>query len=507
MKKIKFFKKASISTKLKMFGYGMIFPLFILIGYLLYSLITFCNSYNQSVKNVTAANNYNINFKEDIDYDLYRMIAGSVHAENLTERAGLDSPYQLVSETRKEFQLLLTNTTGSGNERRVRIILKYLDTLENRIRDIDDTVTQSGHYDENMVALDNNIHILTELTQEQIQDYIYYEVANLESVRMELRQQEEQAIQLSCVMLLVVFIIISAMTAAMSKGVSQPIMNLCKITDQVAKGNFEAQAELKSVEGGDEIDVLTNSFNCMILQIGELVDNIKQEQLNLRDTELKLLQAQINPHFLYNTLDTIIWLAEDNKKEEVVSMVSSLSDFFRTTLSEGRAQITLEEEELQVRSYLQIQQFRYRDIMEYTIDIPKELYQYSIIKLTLQPLVENALYHGIKNKRGLGKIQVTGKLMGDIIVLAVEDNGIGMEQEALQALAKKVKQRRIGENIEGSFGLCNVDERLRLNYGPEYGLTFHSKHGEWTKVEVTIPAKIYYEVKNEPDKKLNKVKS
>ena len=147
----------------------------------------------------------------------------------------------------------------------------------------------------------------------------------------------------------------------------------------------------------------------MVEQIGNLVEDIRVEQLNLRATELKLLQAQINPHFLYNTLDAIIWLAEAGEKDQVVMMVTALSDFFRTTLSKGRDFITVEEEERHIDSYLKIQQFRYRDILAYEIDIPEELYQYQILKLTLQPLVENALYHGIKNKHGLGHILVTGK--------------------------------------------------------------------------------------------------
>lgn len=154
--------------------------------------------------------------------------------------------------------------------------------------------------------------------------------------------------------------------------------------------------------------MLNQGFNQMVERIGNLVEDIRVEQLNLRATELKLLQAQINPHFLYNTLDTIIWLAEAGQKEQVVMMVSTLSDFFRTTLSKGRDYITVKEEATHIRSYLTIQQFRYRDILESRDGIPEELEEIQILKLTLQPLVENALYHGIKNKRGLGHILVSG---------------------------------------------------------------------------------------------------
>ncbi len=141
------------------------------------------------------------------------------------------------------------------------------------------------------------------------------------------------------------------------------------------------------------------------------MEDIRVEELNLRAAELRV-QEQINPHFLYNTLDNIIWLAESKDTEQVVRMVSSLSSFFRTTLSKGREFITVKEEEQHIRSYLEIQQFRYRDILEYEIAIPEELYEYEIIKLTLQPLVENALYHGIKNKRGGGHIRCPCTLPG-----------------------------------------------------------------------------------------------
>ena len=211
------------------------------------------------------------------------------------------------------------------------------------------------------------------------------------------------------------------------------------------------------------------------------------EQRNLRATELKLLQAQINPHFLYNTLDAIIWLAESNQKEQVITMVSALSDFFRSTLSKGRDYVTIQEEETHIRSYLQIQQFRYRDILEYEISIPEEMYQYQILKLTLQPVVENALYHGIKNKRGIGRIIVSGKQEGSRLVLTVKDNGIGMSRERLEYVRKMLMDQEKTPDDSG-FGLYNIEQRIILNYGQAYGMEIDSTYGEGTVVSITIPA-------------------
>lgn len=169
-------------------------------------------------------------------------------------------------------------------------------------------------------------------------------------------------------------------------------------------------------------------------------------------------------------------------------MVTTLSDFFRTTLSKGRDYISIQEEETHIRSYLQIQQFRYRDILKYDIQIPKELYQYSILKLTLQPLVENALYHGIKNKRGLGHIRITGRKEEGRIVFCVHDNGIGMKPERLEHVKKLICGGQEDTENPSGFGLFNVNQRLQLNYGPAYGIEIESTYQEGTIVTVTIPS-------------------
>lgn len=168
-------------------------------------------------------------------------------------------------------------------------------------------------------------------------------------------------------------------------------------------------------------------------------------------------------------------------------MVSSLSDFFRTTLSKGQDYITLHEEETHIRSYLQIQKFRYRDILEYEINIPRGIWQYPILKLTLQPLVENALYHGIKNKRGVGHIQVTAREEEDKILFFVRDDGIGMKQDKLDHVCSQISRGQTERGGSSGFVLVNVNQRLQLNYGEEYGLKIESVYGEGTEVTAVIP--------------------
>lgn len=476
-------RRMSLHKRLKLFACGILVPFCILILYLIYALESYGAQYNRIVDNITGASVYNIGLREDIDYSLYRMIIGFMTAEEFAADGEYRNPYKELAEAREAFSGFENITTGPGNRQRVKMILKNLDTLERRIREIEETCTEPGSYDKNMVRLENNIHILTELLQENIQNYIYYETLSLKDMRAQLSAQVERALHISIISFAVVSAAAALLSSFMARSVSKPIEELCLVTEQAAAGDFGARAEGSA---GDEIAVLSDSFNSMIGKIGDLVENIRQEQLRLRDTELKLLQAQINPHFLYNTLDTIVWLAEDKQNDQVVTMVTALSEFFRTTLSEGRDFITIREEETHIRSYLQIQQLRYRDILEYEIHIPEELSFYKIMKLTVQPLVENALYHGIKNKRGMGRIVVTAALEGEKVRISVEDNGIGMTPEALEELLLKIEQP--AESRLGGFGLANVNERIRLNYGPEYGLSLESVYGKGTRAQVTVPA-------------------
>jgi two-component system, sensor histidine kinase YesM len=211
-----------------------------------------------------------------------------------------------------------------------------------------------------------------------------------------------------------------------TKTMTWPIRDLRTQMKMAEAGNLDVEATFKY---NDELSELSKGFNLMITNIRELMDKNTQQQENLKKLEFKALQAQINPHFLYNTLDAIVWTAEADKKEEVIRLAKHLSTFFRVALSKGKEWVLVEEELLHVKSYLSIQQVRYRDILKYRIDVEEEIRNASILKLILQPLVENALYHGIKNKRGGGEIYVKGKKDGKQLVFEVSDTGIGMSEE------------------------------------------------------------------------------
>lgn len=315
------------------------------------------------------------------------------------------------------------------------------------------------------------------------------ETTNYTNVKAELDARNTRTFVI-CIWISVAAIVLALfLTMKAAKSVTKPIQKLCRMTQQVAEGDFTVQTKESNT---DEIAVLTRSFNDMTQEIGGLVEDIKQQQKNLRIAETKLLQAQINPHFLYNTLDAIVWLAEENRKDEVVSMVTALSDFFRTTLSKGRDFITVREERSHIESYLKIQQFRYQDIMSYEIDMEENMGEFMIPKLTLQPLVENALYHGLKNKRGGGMIKITGRLDGENMIFTVTDDGKGMTKEVLEKLQESIGKEKGDKSIDG-FGIGNVNRRIRYYYGERYGVTLESVENDGTKATVTMAAQ-----KNQP---------
>lgn len=476
---------SSLKRRLNMLLVVCLIPLTIMIFYLIILVDRFSERYDVVVEKITMANAYNLTLKEDIDYIMYVVVVNSERAQEIVDTT---RPHTIIAKARQVFGNLYEKADGDYARNQLDGILRCLNTLEDRIGEIEEDALVSGTYDENMVRLDLNVRILTELIQEQIQEYIYYEATNLEALRAGIRKEVESTIRMSGGILIVILLGALVISKKITIGITEPIRKLCEVTRIAGRGDFAVRAQ---EESSDELAVLNTSFNQMVEKIGNLVEDIRVEQLNLRATELRLLQAQINPHFLYNTLDAIVWLAESNEKEQVVKMVTALSDFFRTTLSKGRDYISIQEEEAHIRSYLQIQQVRYQDILEYEIRIPQELYEYEILKLTLQPLVENALYHGIKKKRGKGRILVTAEEREGKLVFRVRDDGMGMDEERLSYVRRVISGELTDPNTASGFGLFNVDQRLRLNYGPEYGLSMESEYQMWTEAMVVIPAVKY----------------
>ena len=391
-------------------------PFILLVMYLLASMASYSNTYDEIVSNMTVANNYNLNFKEEMDESLYKLVVGYVTLDTIETDKSLKNPYTLIDELRSEFTRLTAITTESESKLWLESLLRNIDTLEKRVDDIVDSISAGGRYNENIEKLDNNIYILTELIQDDIQYYIYYQTRYMDKVTDTLQDQIRRFMVVCSVLIGVLIIVVAVSAVMIVSGIIQPISQLNQATEKIAQGDFNARAQADSE---DEVAELAVSFNKMAGSMQSLIDKVKEDERKMRKADLRLLQEQIQPHFLYNTLDTIVWLIESNEPDEAVTMVVTLSDFFREILSKGKEFISIKEEEKHISSYLQIQEMRYRDILEYDIQLDQVIYKYQILKLTLQPVVENALYHGIKYKRAKGCIHIHGEKEGDIIRLTV----------------------------------------------------------------------------------------
>lgn len=486
--------KYSIKNKLIMLSALAAVPFLVMVVYLLYALHSYSNAYDTIVSNMTVANNYNLNFKEEMDESLYKLVVGAVSFETIGDDSSLQDPYVLIGELRSEFANLMRITTDGESRSWLQILMRNVDTLEDRVDDIKANLETENSYDMNIEMLDNNIYIMTELVQDDIQYYIYYQTKSIEHLTEQLNERVHTFTVFCAILLAILMLIIIVLTLMIVTGIIKPIQELSEVTQRVAQGDFSARAQ---VDTADEVEVLADSVNIMTESIEGFVSKIKEDERKMRRADLRLLQEQINPHFLYNTLDTIVWLIEGNDSDKAVNMVMSLSEFFRLVLSKGKEYITIQEEEMHIKSYLEIQQVRYRDILEYEISIAPEIYQYKILKLTLQPLVENSLYHGIKYKRAKGRIIVTGALEEGRLHFKVEDNGVGMEPEELSSLQSEILKPC--KDTGKGFGLANVNERIRMNFGAEYGMTIRSEAGKGTSVEIVIPAVPYEEAESVED--------
>lgn len=284
----------------------------------------------------------------------------------------------------------------------------------------------------------------------------------------------------TCVIISLVLVVI--VSFKFSRTLTNPIFKLKRLMKQAESGDLTVRFNFQH---NDEIGELGQSFNHMIARIDQLIQMVYVEQENKRTAEMKSLQEQIKPHFLYNTLDTISWMARDYDAEDIVRLVDALTNMFRIGLSHGKDIITVKEEITHVSNYLYIQKIRYKDKLNYVIHVDESLYAIEVPKLILQPLVENAIYHGVKAKRG-GTITITGVPEGENLVFTVQDNGAGMPQEKVEELNRRMSERSVLDEKK-SFGLFYIRERIQLCYGTGYGVHVESALGEGTRVTITLP--------------------
>ncbi len=469
------YNNSTLAMKIRYFYLMLLVPIMIFLVFLLYNLWVVNRSYESMINSSVVASEFSLDFKKDFDYETYLLIV-----ENKSiEEAKLDD---MLSDANRIVERLEEFTNSRENISRLNSAKKYLKNLGIYKERIEKNLIEGNKYEVNLEIWENDVQIVTSLLQDTIFQYIYYEISDLQQLSAEYQKFFVGTVRFFLIAFACIFVSILFFSYYIPLSITRPIRKLSEVTDQVAKGDLSVRFDARS---GVEVNRLSDSLNTMIDKINELLEQVTTEQIRLRKAEFELLQTQINPHFLYNTLDTIIWLAEAGKQREVVGMVGSLSEFFRASLNQGKDIISIREELQHVKSYLEIQQVRYQDILKYEIQVPGELDKYLIPKITIQPIVENALYHGIKNKRGLGRIRVSGKKEEGGFAIQVEDNGIGINEERLRQVRDKIQYRTPAEN--DIYGLYNVNERIRLNFGEKFGISIESVYGEGTVVSIHLP--------------------
>ena len=439
------------------------------------------NQYTQIIWNVSTANRINEIAKNDIPAELWEIICGKKEIQDGEQNIMCD-------EITSGLSLMLLKNKTPESRTKLEVANRAHITLKRNIDMLITNMKNGSSVTKNEAALDE-IRTITALFSDLIQDFI---VAEIESADRTNRATKTTSIILTAIQIIITIlaVIISFRSfISVSNTIQNPISDMEKLSTKVANGDLTARIDFPHVS---ELNTLAQNMNTMTEQIDVLIKKNIQEQENFQKAEMKALQAQITPHFLYNTLDTIIWLAEEEKTDEVIRLTKAFSDFLRISLSRGHEWITIGQELDHIRNYLTIQKIRYADILNYEIEADPSLLEYKIIKLVLQPLVENAIYHGIKNKRGRGHLKVCVQYSNDshnFITFSVTDDGAGFTPERLEEVKNELRNASGDvEKLSSVYGVYNVNKKLKLYYQDKTdGLVIQSEYKKGSTISFTIP--------------------
>ena len=437
------------------------------------------DEYRAIIDNIGRANSLNTTLKTEIEPIMWDIVAGKSKFETSGARALMDGIKLRMTELRDDYH-------SRNNRTMMDVVLRTMTTMERYIDKLERQLIYGHPVAEHESTLEE-IRAVANLMTDLMQNFISRQLDEVSALNERISARNRQVFILDVALLAIVVTFGFFAVWAISGSISRPIEKLRRMASRIAGGDFHSRVSMKR---DGELSELADSMNSMARQIELLIQRSIEEERNLKISEMKTLQAQITPHFLYNTLDAIIWAAESNRSGDVIKLVTALSSFFRITLSHGVDFIPLRNEIQHVENYLIIQQMRYSDILQYAIDTDGEVLDSVVLKLLLQPLVENAIYHGIRKKRGgRGLVSVSAKDGRDCISFRVSDTGVGMMPETL-ANTRALMREGPGDTGDGErksgYGLFNVNRRLELYYGPECGLSVESGSGG-TTVSFRLP--------------------
>ncbi len=436
--------------------------------------------YDDIITNVSKAKHINEIASSKIPEEIWNIVAG-----RLSFTKGRQ--YKYITELIDGIDEMLVTTESSENRQKLQVAKRTCQTLTHNVDELGNLIQNNSSVKQNMEKMED-IRSITSLLSDILQDFIIAEIESASETNKKIKSANviltviQFTITLSSI-LVALYGFISTI-----KAIQKPIKDMESLSTKIAQGDFEAKIEETQVE---ELKQLSANLNALGTKIQNLMEQNTRKQKNLQKAELKLLQAQITPHFLYNTFDTIIWLAEEDENEEVIKITKAFSDYLRTTLSKGHEWITIEQEVNHVANYLTIQKVRYGSILNYSIDFDSEVKDFFVLKLSLQPLIENAIYHGIKNKRGRGNISVKvhyADAAKNYITFEVKDDGIGFSEEKLKQVQSELNDCTDSEDLKYIYGLYNVNKRLKLYFNESSnGLNIESTYGQGTLIYFTIP--------------------
>ena len=452
----------------------------------LVAMILYASSYQAMIQRIDEAAELKPVLQQEIAEDLFSVAAGRISFE----QSGVMKNIRHVNSVLDK----MTEETEGGGRLQLVIARRTMDTLEEYVLQVRDGMEKRQPVDE-VEGIVDEVRNVGSLVSDMLDDYIMEEIANSTATSRRLYQWMWIAAGAEILLLISALLYSRLKTNRMTDSIREAIGTMEKTVRRIAEGEFRDRVADMNVE---ELQELGDQINEMANQLEMLIRETRQKTDHLAKAELRTMQAQINPHFLYNTLDTIVWQAESGKGDEVIRLTRSLSDFFRISLSSGADWIPVTQELKHVSAYLSIQKTRYRDILDYEVDECEELENVYMPKLLLQPLVENALYHGIKTKRGGGRIEVHVRIGRGILTFLVKDNGKGMSAQELAAAQALLQEenptvQKAMEPVHSGFGLRNVDMRIRLFYRKKRGLNIRSDR-EGTEVSFTIPIRTREEI-------------
>ena len=444
-----------------------------LINTLYYNLTL--NQYERIIENVYSANSLSSRLQGEIYTTIWNVVAGKTRFED-------NVPYALMDRIRGRLDELEKNANSEDNGYLIQVARNALETIKGYVNKIGANIAAHRPVHDNEVIL-GEIGSVSDLLYDVIQKFVAaeMEIAHVQTTRM--RQSMDLMTLFQTALFASILVFLFRNFRQLNRSINDPIYRLKTMASRIAQGDLSIRVEKPEIS---ELDELTGSLNTMAGKLGELIEQNIQKQQTLQKAEMKALQAQIAPHFMYNTLDTILSLAEDSQNENVVTTTLALSNFFRLSLNKGRDWVSVAEEKSHVESYLAIQKMRYGAILEYEIDFAEDILQEPMLKILLQPLVENAIYHGIKKIRRGGLIQLRGESQGSHLLFMVEDNGLGMDDEELERLRQNLSHYDVS-NPEMGFGLYNVFKRIQLYYEIDNGLTVESQYNKGSKVTLRLP--------------------